>query len=398
MKILMLTPYLPYPTNSGGQIRSNNLIKHLSKKHEITLCSLIKNPEDEKYKEKLKMYCKEIYIFKRPQKPWTIENIFKTGLSLFPFLVMRNFSREEQKVLPKIIKDGNFDLIHAETFYTCPHIPKNDLPLVLVDQTIEYKVVQHYVDHYKYPFLKPLLYIDVAKLRFWETYYWKKATEVVAVSEADQKVMKEAIGRDVTLVSNGVGDDFIEDVPLHFNKTIIFQGNYEWLQNGEGARILAEKVFPLILKKIPDAKLVISGQNTASVKSLESENISLNELAVDDIKGVQKAIRTAGIMVAPLYGPGGTRLKILSSMAARLPVVTTKVGIAGVGKKEEHYLEGETPEELAEQAIKLLSDKELYKNVANNARKLVDEKYSYDSISEKLTEVYERAVQNADRN
>ena len=397
MKILMLTPYLPYPTNSGGQIRSNNLIKHLSKKHEITLCSLIKNLEDEKYKEKLMPYCKEIYIFKRPPKPWTISNIFKTGLSLFPFLVMRNFSTDEQKALPKIIKEGNFDLIHAETFYTCPHIPKNDLPLVLVDQTIEYKVVQHYVDHYKYPFLKPLLYIDVAKLRFWETFYWRKATEVVAVSEADKKVMKEAIGREVTLVSNGVGDDFIEDVEPHFNKTIIFQGNYEWLQNGEGARILAEKVFPLILKKVPDAKLVISGQNTESVKSLESENISLNELAVDDIKGVQKAIRTAGIMVAPLYGPGGTRLKILSSMAARLPVVTTKVGIAGVGQKGEHYLEGETPEELAEEAIKLLSDKELYKKIANNARRLVDEKYSYDSISEKLTGVYERAVNNANR-
>ena len=43
MKILMLTPYLPYPLMSGGQTRSYNLIKNLSKKHEITLFSLIKN-------------------------------------------------------------------------------------------------------------------------------------------------------------------------------------------------------------------------------------------------------------------------------------------------------------------------------------------------------------------
>lgn len=388
----MLTPYLPYPTNSGGQIRSNNLIKQLSKKHEITLCSLVKNPDDKKYKDKLAPFCKEIYIFTRPNKPWTFSNILKTGFSSLPFLAIRNYSPSEKKALPKIIKDGDFDLIHAETFYTCPHIPKNDLPLVLVDQTIEYKVVEHYVKNYRYPFLKPLLYIDVAKLKFWETHYWKKASQVVAVSESDQRVMSEAIGREVTLVPNGVGDDFIEDVPLHFNKSIIFQGNYEWLQNGEAARILAEKVFPLILKKIPDATLIISGQNTGSVKNLESKNIVLNELAVDDIKGVQKAIRTAGIMVAPLYGPGGTRLKILSSMAARLPVVTTKVGIAGVGKKGEHYLGGETPEELAEQSIRLLMDKDLYKKIAGNARKLVEDEYSYDSIAEKLTEVYQRAV------
>src|SRR5581483_1960843 len=137
-EILMLTPYLPYPTNSGGQIRSNNLLKHLSKKHEITLCSLIKNPDDERFKDKLKPFCKEIYIFRRPQKLWTMSNILKTGFSSYPFLVMRNFSQSEKKALPKIISEGNFDLIHAETFYTCPHIPKNNLPLVLVDQTIEY--------------------------------------------------------------------------------------------------------------------------------------------------------------------------------------------------------------------------------------------------------------------
>ncbi len=33
----MLTPYLPYPLLSGGQIRSYNLLKNLAKKHEIAL-------------------------------------------------------------------------------------------------------------------------------------------------------------------------------------------------------------------------------------------------------------------------------------------------------------------------------------------------------------------------
>lgn len=393
MKILMLTPYLPYPTNSGGQIRSNNLIKHLSKKHEITLCSLIKNPDDEKYVPKLKPFCKEVFIFKRPKKPWTLTNILKTGFSFYPFLVMRNYSSEERKALPQIIENGKFDIIHAETFYVSPHIPQTSIPIVLVDQTIEYKVVQHYVDNYRYPFIKNLLYLDVAKLKYWEIFYWKKAKEVVAVSESDAKFMEKTVPNlKVTLVPNGVGDDFIDDVSLHFNKTILFQGNYEWLQNGEAARVLAQKIFPLILKEVPDAKLIISGQNTESVKNLKSEKVELNELAVDDIVGVQKAIRSAGIMVAPLYGPGGTRLKILSSMAARLPVVTTKVGIAGVGKDGVHYLEGETYEELANQAVKLLTNQKLYKDIASNARKLVEEEYSYDSIAEKLTRVYERAI------
>lgn len=394
MRVLMLTPYLPYPTNSGGQIRSNNLIKQLSKKHEITLCSLIKREDDRKYVEKLRPYCKEIHVFKRPTKPFTLTNILKTGISVFPFLVMRNFSDEEKKKLPDIIKKGDFDIIHAETFYVSPHIPKTDIPTVLVDQTIEYKVVKHYVDNYRFPPLKPFLYIDVVKLKYWETYYWKKAAAVIAVSEGDARFMEETVlGLKVTVVPNGVGEDFVEDVPLHYNKTILFQGNYEWLQNGEAARILVSKVFPLIKKEMPDAKIIISGQNTSSIKDLASEDVILNELAVDDITGVQKAIRGAGVMVAPLYGPGGTRLKILSAMAARLPVVTTRVGIAGIGEEGVHYLEGETPEELAKQTIRILNDKDLYKRIATNARKLVEENYSYEAIAKKLDTVY-RKVKN----
>src|SRR3989344_7638045 len=391
MRILMLTPYLPYPPSSGGQIRSYNLIKELSKRHEITLCALVKHDTDKKNVKMLEKYCKKIYVFNRPQKPWTIQNILRTGFSLYPFLVVRNYSAEEKKTLPEIIKEGGFDIIHAETFYVSPHIPEVNIPIVLVDQTLEYQVVQHYVDTYRYPILKPLLYIDVAKLRYWETYYWKKAAQVVAVSASDAKFMSQAISREVTVIPNGVSEDFIDDVSLHFNKTILFQGNYEWLQNGEAARILVNKVFPLILKEIPDAKVVISGQNTQSVQNLRSENVILNELGVEDVAGVQKAIRSAGIMAAPLYRPGGTRPKILSSMAARLPVVTTKVGIAGIGKKDVHYLEGNTPQEMAKQTIRVLKDRKLYSRVANNARKLVERDYSYESIAEKLTQVYEKA-------
>ncbi|MDO8610490.1 MAG: hypothetical protein Q7R95_08140, partial [bacterium] len=134
MKILMLTPYLPYPPSSGGQIRSYNLIKQLSKKHEITLYSLIKYENETKYVAELEKYCKAVYIFRRPQKPWTPVNILRTAMSLYPFLVIRNYSSEEKMAITETLKNESFDLIHAETFYVSPHIPKTDIPMVLVDQ------------------------------------------------------------------------------------------------------------------------------------------------------------------------------------------------------------------------------------------------------------------------
>lgn len=392
----MLTPYLPYPPSSGGQIRSYNLIKQLSKDHEITLCSLIKFDSEEKYIKGLKPFCKNIYVFKRAKKPWTISNILNTGFSSLPFLVVRNFSKEQKVALKRIIESEKFDLIHAETFYVSPHIPKTDIPIVLVDQTIEYQVYRHYVNNFKIPILRPLLFIDVRKIKYWETYFWQKAARVVAVSEKDAKEMKSLVkDLKVTVIPNGVGEDLMGEVKIHFKKTILFMGNYAWLQNIEAARILSKEVFPGILKQIPECKLIIAGQNTGKIADLKNDNVELLDFAVDDIESVKKAYRENGIMVAPLYGPGGTRLKILAAMASKMPVVTTVIGNEGIdGINNQSILVSDNGKNLADLAVKLLKDKDLYEKIAENGRKLVEEKYSYASIAKKLSNVYREVVES----
>ena len=78
MKVLMLTPYLPYPLLTGGQTRSYNLIKRLEALgHEITLFCLVKNDREMVYKDELEKICKQVYIFNRSEKPWTLLNIIK---------------------------------------------------------------------------------------------------------------------------------------------------------------------------------------------------------------------------------------------------------------------------------------------------------------------------------
>lgn len=394
MRILMIMPYFPYPTSSGGQIRSNNLIKHLSKHHKITLVSLIKTDEEKKYIKYLSPFCDKIYTFKRSEKPFTISNIIKTGFSTRPFLVVRNFSSSASSALPEIIKTGQFDIIHAETFYVIPNLPETNVPLVLVDQTIEFEVYKHYVQNYKFPLLRPLLSLDVLKLKHWEVIYWKKSTVTVAVSKRDADIMKQWVpSREVKIVPNGVGEDLIEDSNLRDNHNILFMGNYSWLQNVEAANILGLKVFPKILKKIPDAKLFIAGQFTDKLVKLSDKNINIIDIPSDDIESVKKYFRNCGVLVAPLYGPGGSRLKILGSMAAKLPVVTTQVGISGINAvDEENILIGSTPDDLADLTVKILEDKNLYKKIAYNAREFVLDNYSYKSIAKQYEEIYKELI------
>jgi len=394
MKILMLTPYLPYPPSSGGQVRSYNLIKNLASKHEITLFSLIKNEKEKSYIVELEKYCHKVRVFNRPSKPWTLKNILRTGFSLYPFLVIRNLSEEEKKAVVEELYAEKYDLIHAETFYVMPHIPETKVPILLVDQTIEFQVYQHYVKNNKNFFLKPFLYLDVFKIKYWELAFWQKADMVVAVSDSDKvKMIKFVDNLKVRVVPNGAGEDLMnvwmkkepQRIPIVF-----FQANFSWLQNIEAASTLVEKIFPLIKEKISVVQCWIVGQSAKEkVGGLGKKDIKVIDLENSDIKGVIDAYKKATVFVAPLEGPGGTRLKILGAMAAGVPIVTSQIGIEGIeAVNNQEVLVGRNWREMAEKTISLLKNKKVYDQLALNARKLVEEKYSYKSIADLLSRFY----------
>ena len=395
MKILMLTPYLPYPPSSGGQVRSYNLIKNLATNHQITLFSLIKHDEEIKYTKELEKFCEKVEVFKRSQKPWTLRNILRTGFGFYPFLVIRNLSSAEREAVQEELQENHYDLIHAETFYVMPHLPSTSIPIVLTDQTIEYQVYQHYVNNFWLWPLKPFLYFDVLKLRFWETRFWRKANKVIAVSEADKKkMMRLAPNLDVEVVPNGAGEDLMILWPKKISSRevkILFQANFLWLQNTEAALFLVEKVFPLIKKEIPQAVCQIVGQKAQEkLKKINQAGVKVIDLANDDIEGVKKAYREASVFLAPLSGPGGTRLKILGAMAAGVPVVTTSVGIEGIEAKDGvHVLIRENPRELAKAVIKILKNKVFYQKITKVARLLIEKKYSYQAVAQILDKIYQ---------
>lgn len=390
----MLTPYLPFPPSSGGQIRSYNLIKQLSKKHEITLFCYIRKKDEERFLPELKRYCKKVKVFVR-RKAWSPFNILLAGLTPYPFLVCIYLSSAFKKAVKKELADNNYDLIHAETFYVMTNIPKTRTPILLVEQTIEYLVYKHYVESLKFIFLKWLLSIDVAKLRFWETRFWKKADEVVAVSEADKKEMlKLASQLKVDLVPNGVNLSFFK-VKKKWNQDnpkILFVANFKWLQNVEAANLLLTEVFPLVRKKKSNVKVWIVGQFIPdTIKRYHSQDIIIDSLNEDNQEEIRNAYYNSSVFVSPLKGPGGTRLKHFGAMAAKLPLITTTVGAEGLGARDgKEVIIRDDPQGIAEAILKVLSDEKYARGIAENARKLVEEKYSWYKMGKYLDKIYEK--------
>ena len=385
----MLTPYLPYPLMSGGQTRSFNLIKNLSKKHEITLFSLIKDEKEKDNIPELLKYCNKVSLFCRSKTPWALRNILLTGFGWYPFLVIRNLSSEEREAIKVELTSKKYDLIHAETFYVMPHIPKTSVPVLLVEQTIEYLVYNHFVEEQAPKILRPILRLDVLKLKYWETHFWKQAKKVVAMSDSDREEMKKlSPGLSIDIVPNGIDINYFskKEKKEGLIKKILYVGNFTWLQNTEAVKILVSSVWPKIKKSVSNTKLWIVGTHMSSeIKALGSEDIEVTE----GLEDIRDAYKNASVLVAPIKGPGGTRLKILEAMASSLPVVTTSVGAEGLGVSDNNEaLIRDSLESLANAAIKVLEDDNLAKRLGRRGKDFVEKNYTWDKSAQKLDKIY----------
>lgn len=390
----MVTPYVPYPPSSGGQIRTYNLLKYLSQNNEITLVALYKNDEEKKYESYLKKYCKNIYLCKRPSSPWQFKNIFKTIFSSSPFLVVRNYSDEAKTIINKLLRSEKFDVIHAETFYVMPHIPETKVPTVLVEQTIEYKVYKHFVNSLPF-YLRMLVYfdIDIMKLKYWERFYWKKANAVVVVSSSDEKLIKnEEPLLKTSIIPNCVGDEMIieklEEKNLR-SPTIFFQGNFFWLQNVEAAKFIIDQIYPQLVKELPNVKIIIAGQNAKKLGDLIDKSIKIVNIEPDNINKVKELFRENTLFIAPIFGPGGTRLKILAAMGSGMPVISSVTGIVGLEVTDnKDVVIANDPITFVSKIKRLLTNKKFYEKIRQNAYNLVKEKYQWNQTAKELESVY----------
>ncbi len=391
MKILMLTPYLPYPLLSGGQIRTYNLLKKLANKHEVTLFSLIKDNQEKKYISELQQYCKKVKVFKRSSKPFTVKNIFKTAFSSYPFLVIRNYAPQVIKAVEEELKNNQYNLIHAETFYMMPHIPKTNTPTILVEQTIEYLGYESYANKAN-PLLKILLNIDINKIRKWEKYYWKACDTLIVMSEDDKKYISKEIkeSKKIEVVANGVDINWFSKKKKikHSRPTLLSVGTFKWLPNAEAVKFLVEKVWPLIKKQLPTVKLLIVGNApTETVYRYQKKDPSIK--VIGRIPDIRDAFARSDVLMAPVFSGKGTRYKVLEAMASETPIVATNTAVEGLKVKNKvHVMIDNTPQGMANLAVKLLNNSKTRVKMAQAGKNFVKQNYDWSLISSKLDKIY----------
>ena len=394
----MVSSYLPFPLFSGGNIRLYNLLKLLSKNHQITLICEKRQNQTENDAKEVEKICEKVITVER-KKQWSAKNILKTGFSLNPFLITGHKSNEMTQSIKSELAQNKFDLIHVETFYVIQNLPKISIPVVLAEHNIEYLAYKRFADNSLF-FVRPLLYLDVLKLKRLERYYWKKADKLIAVSNIEKNLMTR---KDVTIIPNGVDlDKFkLEQADNKFlekEKRILFIGDFKWMQNRDAASFIIKEIWPLITANGKwqmangKLKLWIVGRNMPqSLKNLtEDKNVIFDDNNQDKTEDIYKK---AFLLLAPLKIAAGTSYKILEGMASGTAVVTTNLGIEGLDAKDNvQVLVAENAQGLAQNVTKLLTDKNFYEKLTKNARDFVEKNYNWEEITKKLEEVYLSAI------
>jgi len=239
----------------------------------------------------------------------------------------------------------------------------------------------------------------VAAITRWaEKHLFREADVAFAVSGVDRQQIEALYGVRTHVLPNGVDAERFGRVPQEQidsvraryglgDPSVLFMGFYTYQPNREAIDRLVESVFPLVLAKRRDAKLVVIGSRIPHARRWL---ICPGSIAYDELPAFMAAC-TVG--VAPIRSGSGTRLKILEYLAAGLPVVSTAKGAEGLDLRHQCHLEiAEDDKDFADAAVRLLEEPDRAKTLAERGRAFVRQNYAWTAILPRCFATIERRL------
>ncbi len=230
-----------------------------------------------------------------------------------------------------------------------------------------------------------------------------KQIELEMAREADLTITVTHQERDI-LISEGVVPDKIAVIPnVHQpyrgkkpgfaeRDGILFIGGYNHPPNVDAVIWLCNSIMPRVWEQIPEVKVTLLGSNPPEqVNKLEA----LGQVTVTGyVKDVSPYFLSHRIFVAPLRYGAGMKGKIGQSLEYGLPVISTSIGVEGMGLTlEENVLLANTEEEFARQITRLYRDANLWKRLAENTATAI-KLYTPESVEASLDKLMNWLINN----
>jgi glycosyltransferase involved in cell wall biosynthesis len=403
LHVAVLDEELPFPLTSGKRIRTFNLLARLASRHRVTvLCH--KNPDREESfaaEDAFRESGIETVVVDRAVPPKSGASFYArlagNLLSPLPYSVSTHASPALAEAVRHFATENTVDVWHCEwTPYAqvLRDAFRDRLPELrwsVMAHNVESLIWRRYTENAENQLKRWYIRQQLRKFERFERWAYSTATASIAVSREDADLMRnEFTAARANVVENGVDVKYfhpqrdVERDPAQ----MLFMGSLDWRPNQDAAIQLLTNILPKVRAAIPHASAVLVGRRPpewlrAKVQATEGAELHA------DVPDVRPFLARAGFLVVPLRIGGGSRLKILESLAAGTPVVSTKVGAEGLElTPARDLLVADTQEELVNSALAAIRQPDELADTAERGRRQVLARYSWDLLAEHLDGVW----------
>lgn len=411
MRILFLTQIIPYPPDAGPRVKTWHVLRYLAAQgHEVTLVSFVR-PEEEQYVPVLRELCAAVHTVPiRRSRLADVGYWLRSHLSGRPFLIERDDLSAMRRLLAGLAAQERFDAVHADQLgmaqFALPF--KNgasDSPVLVFDaHNAVWTIIERMRLNAPWMLRIPAA-VEARRVKQYEGWIVRQFDHTLAVAEPDRRALVDALQS--TALNGGINP---KSRPIHVipiavdtqalqparrkagSKNIVTLGTLHYPPNADGIRWFMKEVFPLVLEQEPDATLTVIGKNPpedfARLAAQHAGRIEITGYVPD----LDPYMDQAALMVVAVRAGGGMRVRILEAFARAMPVVTTTVGLEGIeALPGRDVLVADAPEAFARNVVRLLRDPQLQRRLAENGRRLAEEKYDWQVILSKMDAVYQAA-------
>lgn len=393
MKLLFLTPQLPYPPQQGTAIRNWGLIKHLAARHSITLLSFAETGQT--VAPELREACARVFTAPAPTR--TRVQRLRTLASPHADLARRLWSPDFAQQLSTLLRDTTFDAIQIEGLEMATYLSllRPSSAVIVYDAHNAEFIIQRraLLNDLRQPARWPAaLYsaVQVPRLRAFERAVCNAARAVSCVSAEDAAALQELVpALSPAVIPNGITVDeytAIHRLPSAVRR-LVFTGKMDYRPNVDAVLWFADEIWPRIRAGQPDVEFVVVGQKpTEAVRALHGRNGIHITGWVDDAR---PPIAEAAVYIAPLRMGGGTRFKLLEAMALARPIVSTRLGAEGFAVTPgREMLLADAPQDFAEAVLSVLNDSARAEALGQAGLRFVRGGYDWSAIVPKLEALY----------
>lgn len=399
MKILFLTPRSPYPPRSGGLVKTERLLRHLTKSHDVTLALL---QDDGVSIEDLKKIIDssariENILVGTSNNKRSAAAFLMSVLAGVPFGVYRNRSRQLKDLVAAYCADA--DAIIVDHYLTYQFVPKQfRKKTVYHSHNAEFRIWRSYAEIARNPVKKAVMNFESARVARYEKGIIRHVAAFLAAPNdladlAGLGLRKDASWFETYHLSD---DKALGDTLPEFrgnNKNVIFVGTLSWEPNADAVIWFVENVWHSVRAEHPGSTfLVVGGGASKALVDRCAQIPGVSFLGfVDDLRD---AYAQASIFVAPMRFGAGIKVKVVDAMYRGFPIVSTHCGVEGIGARSpDEYIVADSASHFASAINRLLTDEALCRNLSRNARAYSAEHLSWHSVLKTFDDAINHAKQ-----